>query len=430
VKVLILTLGAPILFGASCIAAVAPHSSASPEPLVKLESHAHQRVTAVSRIPLGDSAQITIDPADNFEKPELGHVPNYVRVLASRPGAPAAFAHLFRSVLYAGSVEPETKMGMGLRIAQLESSPYVAAHLQRLLMASSRGRTVIDAIRSGNLEPLGPEQVLAFNYASWLSPDVNGVSDENFRKVRGYFNDSQIVELTLTVCFFEYFTRLAEGANLPVETWVFDSRPAVGEVPYRAPMERIPVITDADMDLISNENPELKQMRNRSSLGLNIANSERAMLWCPDIPQAWWAYGRTIRNSDTLGRDVLLQVSFAVSMANGCRYCTLHQVLGLRKLGVDPEKLIAMRKDDSALTPKELAAVQFARKLTAAPGSATDADFQRLSAEFGPAGAFDVLLQTCTFAFMNHFTDVTLMPSEDIAVQTYREVYGADYPRK
>jgi hypothetical protein len=72
-------------------------------------------------------------------------------------------------------------------------------------------------------------------------------------------------------------------------------------------------------------------------------------------------------------------------------------------------------------------AVQFARKLTVTPGSTTDADFQRLSTEFGPTGAFDVLLQTCTFAFMNHFTDVTLMPSEDIAVQTYREVYGKDW---
>ena len=55
-------------------------------------------------------------------------------------------------------------------------------------------------------------------------------------------------------------------------------------------------------------------------------------------------------------------------MANGCRYCTLHQVMGLRRLGVDPAKLVAMKKDDSALTPKERAAVEFARRLTKSPG--------------------------------------------------------------
>lgn len=419
------TFGVRILICALCVAATPARSPASSESLARLESEAHNRVAAVPRAPLADDAQIAIDNTDNLET--AGHVPNYARVLAVRPGAPAAFAHLFKSVLYAGSVEPEVKMGMGLRIAQLESSPYVAVHLERLLRASSRGRIILDAIRSSNLEPLKPEQSLALSYADWLSPDVNGVSNENFRTVRGYFNDSQIVELTLTVSFFEYFTRLAEGSNLPVEKWIWDSDPAVGEVAYKAPLERIPVITDADMDLISKDNPALREMRSRSTLGLNIANSERAMLWCPDIPEAWWAFGQTIRKSNTLGRDVLLQVSFAVSMANGCRYCTLHQVLGLRKLGVDPVKLVAMRKDDSTLTPRELVAVQFARKLTVTPGSTTDADFQRLSTEFGPTGAFDVLLQTCTFAFMNHFTDVTLMPSEDIAVQTYREVYGKDW---
>jgi hypothetical protein len=31
--------------------------------------------------------------------------------------------------------------------------------------------------------------------------------------------------------------------------------------------------------------------------------------------------------------DRKIQVSFAVSMANGCRYCTMHQVVGLRRLG-------------------------------------------------------------------------------------------------
>jgi AhpD family alkylhydroperoxidase len=126
-------------------------------------------------------------------------------------------------------------------------------------------------------------------------------------------------------------------------------------------------------------------------------------------------------------RETLLQVSFAVSMANGCRYCTLHQVQGLRRLGVSIDKLVAMRKDDSALTPKELVAVEFARKSTRSPSSITDADYDRLVKTFGDRGALDVLLQTCNFAFMNRFTDNLGLPSEDEAVKTYREVYGTDF---
>ena len=89
-----------------------------------------------------------------------------------------------------------------------------------------------------------------------------------------------------------------------------------------------------------------------------------------------------------------------------------------------------MKKDDSSLTPRELTAVLFARKLTADPASVTDADFNKLKEQFGgDRGAFDILLQTCTFAFMNRFTDGLRLPSEDEAVRIYRETYGQDFER-
>jgi AhpD family alkylhydroperoxidase len=123
-------------------------------------------------------------------------------------------------------------------------------------------------------------------------------------------------------------------------------------------------------------------------------------------------------------------VSFAVSVANGCRYCTIHQVLGLRRIGVEPTRLVSLRKDDSTLTPREAVAVRFARKLTAEPGAMTDADYAPLRKEFGEAGALEIVLQTCGFAFMNRFTDGLLLPSEDEAVRVYQEVYGGAWEKE
>src|SRR4029434_9796592 len=114
----------------------------------------------------------------------------------------------------------------------------------------------------------------------------------------------------------------------------------------------------------------------------------------------------------SIDRGIQLQISFAVSMANDCRYCTLHQVLGLRRLGIDPAKLVAMKKDDTALSSREAVAVPFARKGTGQPGDVTDADDAAVRQEFGEVGALEVLVQTCTFAFMNRFTDGLMLPSE------------------
>jgi uncharacterized peroxidase-related enzyme len=162
----------------------------------------------------------------------------------------------------------------------------------------------------------------------------------------------------------------------------------------------------------------------QTGLGLAIANSQRAMMRVPDLQAAWRNYGTTVRTDSKIGREMQLHVSLAVSMANGCRYCTVHQIVGLRRQGVDPRKLLAMRKEDQALTPRELTAVRFARQLTNGPASITEADFAALRAEFGDYGALEVVLQTGAFSFMNRFTDNLRLPSEDEAIHVYKSVFG------
>jgi hypothetical protein len=63
-----------------------------------------------------------------------------VRGLALLPDAAKPFASAFKAYLYSGSIAPETKMAMGLRVAQVYGSAYPAAHLQRLLRASNKGQ--------------------------------------------------------------------------------------------------------------------------------------------------------------------------------------------------------------------------------------------------------------------------------------------------
>jgi AhpD family alkylhydroperoxidase len=304
----------------------------------------------------------------------------------------------------------------------------------RVLKGHERGAVLRSALEANALTRLSTSEQLALRYAELLTRSVNGVIPSEFERVSGVYNDSEIVELTMVVSFFNFFTRYAEGLNLPVEAWALDGTmtwpPREKGVPVKPRVALLAddEITAAAAALAQAKDPAVQQARN--SLGLGMANSQRAMLRVPGIQQAWRAFGLGWREKATIGRDIQLQVSFAVSTANECRYCTLHQVQGLRRLGVDPIKLQAMRKDDSVLTPRELVAVKFARKLTDRPAGVTDDDYAALRKEFGDAGALEVLIQTCNFAFMNRFTDGLRLPSEDEAVRIYHEVYGQDYERK
>lgn len=349
-----------------------------------------------------------------------GRVPNYLRAMAGvMPTAVAPFSRLVKTFIYAGAVEPETKLAMGLAISARHNAVYSALYLHRLLKYASGGEQVQRAYR--DLTRFAPAQLAAVGYALTLSRDVNGVSEVEFAHLRGFYNDSQIVELTMAVSFFNYFIRYCEGLNLPVESWVLDeSRPEVESL-YNAPSARVTLLSDEELDAAIKAAESLKAQP--STLGFkSLANSQRAMLRAPLLARAWREYGTATREKFQIPRELQLHISFAVSKVNGCRYCILHQVLGLRKQGVEIRKLLAIEKNDEQLTARKLAAVRFARALTAK--AASSPEYVKLKSEFTGSEAFSILLQTCNFNFMNRFTDALRLPSEDEAVQVYREVYG------
>src|SRR4051794_33209347 len=103
-----------VLFVAICALAIARSSLAqdaslaSVSDLVKEASHL-QATTA--RTSLGTAT------AADFRKGELfeaGHVPGYQRALSLIPAASGSFGTAFHAFLYGGTIDPETKMAMGL----------------------------------------------------------------------------------------------------------------------------------------------------------------------------------------------------------------------------------------------------------------------------------------------------------------------------
>ncbi|HEY9435919.1 MAG TPA: carboxymuconolactone decarboxylase family protein [Blastocatellia bacterium] len=391
--------------------------------LEALNQAAKQKLNAKANVPLADE---TADICAGADVLEVGRVPNYVRGLALLPDAAKPLAATFKTYLYGGSIAPETKMAMGLRIAQVHGSAYPAVHLQRLLRASDKGQKLLAQLQANNLGAMSASEQAAVRYAELLTRDIHGVSEPEFQKTRGLFNDSQIVELTMTTCFFNYFLRYCEGANLPVEKWALDEPVAkVAAAKYEPPPARVAVVSDDQMSAVVDALNAAKTPANNWNIG--VAYSQRAFLLAPGITRAWRAYTTTTRKYESVSREIKLHVSFAISMANGCRYCTLHQVLGLRRLGVDPAKLVALAKDDSALTPRERTAVAFARKITRDPAKLTKDDYEALVAEFKEQGALEVLLQSCNFAYMNRFTDGLRLPSEDEAIKVYQETYGKSF---
>lgn len=369
-------------------------------------------------------------PANIGFETDAARTPDYLRALSeAQPQTVEPFAKLLRVTLTRGTLPPAVKVAMGLAIARDLRNDYAAQHLERLLRATPQGAAYLAELNvAKNEEPRSGALSLPVGYALRLTRDIHGVDEAYFRRVSTAYNDSQIVELTQTVCTLNYFVRLCAALNLKPEPWLATTTPApLPAVPSTdfGPV-RVTLASDAEMNwaakIVSPTGGD------PWGLGVRVFNSQRAMLRSPEIGAAWMDYWQSVRTGAKVPRSTLLQVSYAVSSANGCRYCIVHQVVGLRREKVDVAKLLAMQKDDAALSESERAAVVFARKLTKNPPQVTPADFATLQTAFSGGTAMEIVLQTCAFSYMNRFTDGLRLPSEDEAVHIYKEVYGDKPP--
>jgi len=293
----------PALFLASIVTIGAMSTqpiSAAPAAVAsvaELEALAKARTNVAARVPLAPATADLFREVDSFEQAGTGRVPNYLRALANKPSTVKAFAHLVKTFAYDGTVSPAVKLAMAVRIAQVNRSAYGAAHLVRLLRnTGSGGEALLATLKTGTIDQLAPADRLALRWAELQTRDIHGMTDDEFRQLRGYYSDSEVVELTFTVCLFNYFTRMVEGLGLPVEPWVLDAASRPAQLPAwsrdRSPA-RVALISDAE---IEGSGAALQSARRPATgsagLGIGMANSQRAMMRVPALADAWRQFGR------------------------------------------------------------------------------------------------------------------------------------------
>ena len=333
-----------------------------------LDRRAHERLGVQARVALRE-VTASLDAAARLHGPDA---PSYVKVFGATPGLAAPYARAVEAFIYRGALPTELKAAMGLRIAQVNGSPYVAAHMQRLLRGSPRGRDLLQAVANSVEHP--PDERLGVMYADLLTRSVLGVSDEEFQSVRGRFDDAELVEFDADRQLLQLLHSLCRGTATPGGALGAAHRgagttgeSASGESPCRAHLEILEIAAS-----IAAAETARDSATQRAGLGLGMANSQRAMLRAADVAIPWRAFsaprrGRWKRSDGMSSSRCRSRYPWRTGVA--IARCT-----GLRRIGVEPAKLIAMRKDDSVLTEKERVAVQFARKLTGTPAAITDWD--------------------------------------------------------
>src|SRR5215470_9457881 len=116
--------------------------------------------------------------------------------------------------------------------------------------------------------------------------------------------------------------------------------------------------------------PEVKEIYDGKLKG-KPGSSHKALAHRPDMLKNFLAFYASVGRS--LDRKLYELIYIRVSVINECQYCLQHHLASSKRAGITPEEWAALKAGNySSFTEKQRDALNFAEKLTRAPGTIDD----------------------------------------------------------
>ena len=142
-------------------------------------------------------------------------------------------------------------------------------------------------------------------------------------------------------------------------------------------------------------------------------NFYRVMAHRPEAMREFAALYKTLMGPGVLERRIKEMVYLAVSYVNECRYCGTHHVKGALAAGLSETEIREIEMENNQhFTPKEQAALHYARELTRT--ASVDDDTRYRAQELFSADQFVELALIVSLAnFTNRFNNGLAVPLEE-----------------
>ena len=171
----------------------------------------------MSRISRLDRGEVTPELAALYDKAfaQRGNVPNMFRVMAHRPEIFSTMQAHFGAVLSTGTVPTKLKELIIVRTSQVNETPYCLA--SHTILAQGLGWTGDQLAHLADWprrDDFTPAEKAALRLAETVTRDAHQVSDEQFAELRGFYSESEIVELLCAIGLFNYFNRFNNALQM------------------------------------------------------------------------------------------------------------------------------------------------------------------------------------------------------------------------
>jgi uncharacterized peroxidase-related enzyme len=151
---------------------------------------------------------------------QRGNVPNMFRTMAHRPEIFATMIAHFEAILNTGTLPIRLKELVIVRTSQLNACEYCLA--SHSMIAKKLGWTEEQLEGLANFDQRSdftPAEKAALRLAEKMTLDSTHLSDEQFRELRNFYDEGEVVELMAAIGLFNYFNRFNNALQMePTQT--------------------------------------------------------------------------------------------------------------------------------------------------------------------------------------------------------------------
>jgi uncharacterized peroxidase-related enzyme len=159
-----------------------------------------------------DQAAPSVQPIFDKLTHVFGHMPSFFATMARSPQALEHFMPLYGAVIDKGTVQSKYKELAYLKTAQINGCEYC----HRAHSASGKKNGVTDE-QLKNLafyqrsDAFDAQEKAVLLYAERVTRGASAMRPPALQELKQYFNDDQIVELTLTICIANFTNRFNDA---------------------------------------------------------------------------------------------------------------------------------------------------------------------------------------------------------------------------
>jgi len=139
---------------------------------------------------------------------DRGNVPNMFRTMAHRPEIFETIIAHMDAVLNTGTLPKALKELVIVRTSQVNRTPYCLASHTAISKRLGWTDAQLDALKNASAsDEFSDAEQAAIHLAEVMTLDAHTYSDADFRRLRSFYSEGEVVELMAAIGLFNYFNR-------------------------------------------------------------------------------------------------------------------------------------------------------------------------------------------------------------------------------